>query len=126
MSVTSGDGTDLDVSDWEIHENRWLVHAADAWPDDDQIVFAVVYGEDPPIDVLRARDHVLYQMIMSNNPATSFVDGQMTVTENGRTMVINADGKSRLHEAVTKDYKRRSVSSFDDPAEDSVAFIEFV
>lgn len=133
------------LDDFRIESRRWLAIDHDTvagWPEDNlqvrpgetgSVVWRVRYGEEPPVAVVKARDQLLYTMIMANAPpqvngCRIVGPGEVEFTENGRTFKINTATASALRASVTSQWERKrpSVGVADPAVADIEGRIELV
>ena len=130
------DGAAADLADWSIEQHRYLVPGEGVhWPSQDWLAdlgsagtWSVLVRYGRPVDplVLRARDLWALAMIVETEPtvggtmACRLPDGTTQISENGRTMTLDAAAAgAALWERLTKRYGPSSwdLSRIVDPAE---------
>lgn len=111
----------------------WPTHWRQNKPGDpNTAVWEFRYGRGVPPAVVRARDQLLYLLIMGNEPPADgrhqIIGAEVTVTENNRTITFTPESLSQFREWATKSYGVRAahVGAFLDPAAASNTTVEAV
>lgn len=115
------DGVSVGRSGWRIEGKRYLVpEGTTSWPSQDlhepdggadTWSVLVRYGRDPHPLAVKARDQLMYSMILHNEvPADPAAvchtpEGLISLSENGRTMTFNPETATTLHDEAVKRWK---------------------
>ena len=139
VSLTVDGAPSPDLAQYRIQSRRYLTRSPDVWwPWHNRqrvpgaagtASWVVRFGREVPPTVSRARDSLLYLLIMSNAPPSGAQHGddEVTIVENGRTITFGSRDMSKLREWVTETYGySNAMAGFGlDPAEgDPVIDIE--
>ena len=88
-------------SQWEIHQNRYLVPKHGVWPSSYDFTLVIKYGQAPPPLALRARDEELMRMMAANCgqvEGCTIAEGTVSLSENGRTRTFDLDRQTTLYQ----------------------------
>lgn len=121
--LVDGEASEEFLPNYWVRSARWLVVDEGAtWGTDDRrrrpgaagtTMFRVRYGREPDEVLVKARDELLWNLVMSNeppkgNPHVRTEEGVTTLSENGRTITFEDGGDSKLLAWARKAYPRRT------------------